>query len=46
MLKAESDFNLLMDIYPKSELLDFNLKIQNAHDEAMNEIRLKASKMK
>ena len=41
LLKAKADFNLWMDIYPESESLDLNLKIQKAHDEAMDEIGLK-----
>ncbi len=40
LLKAEADFNLWMDIYPKSEPFDLNLKIQKAHDETMDEIGL------
>ncbi len=40
LLKAEADFNLWMDIYPESEPFDLNLKIQKAHDEAMDEIGL------
>ena len=38
LLKAEAAFNLWMDIYPESEPFDLNLKIQKAHDEAMDEI--------
>ena len=40
LLKAEADFNLWMDIYPESEPFDLNLKIQKAHDVAMDEIGL------
>ena len=40
LLKAEADFNLWMDIYPESEPFDMNLKIQKAHDEAMDLIGL------
>lgn len=40
LLKAEADFNLWMDIYPESESCDLNLKIQKAHDEAMDKIGL------
>ncbi len=40
LLKAEADFNLWMDIYPESEPFDLNLKIQKAHDEAMDELGL------
>lgn len=40
LLKAEADFNLWMDIYPESEPFDLNLKIQKAHDEAMDAIGL------
>lgn len=40
LLKAEADFNLWMDIYPESEPFDLNLKIQKAHDEAMDKIGL------
>ncbi len=38
LLKAEADFNLWMDIYPESEPFDVNLKVQEAHDEMMDEI--------
>lgn len=38
LLKAEAAFNLWMDIYPEPEPFDLNLKIQKAHDEAMDEI--------
>ena len=44
LLKAEAAFNLWMDIYPESEPFDLNLKIQKAHDEAMDEIGLNARK--
>ena len=40
LLKAEADFNLWMDIYPESEALQDRLKIQKAHDEAMDRIGL------
>lgn len=40
LLKAEADFNLWMDIYPESEPFDLHLKIQNAHDEAMDKLGL------
>lgn len=33
LLKAVTDFNLWMDIYPESESFDLNLKMQKAHDE-------------
>lgn len=42
LLKAEAAFNLWMDIYPESEPFDLNLKIQRAHDEALDEIGLKS----
>lgn len=40
LLKAEADFNLWMDVYPESEPFDLNLKIQEAHDKAMDKIGL------
>ena len=40
LLKAEADFNLWMDIYPESEPWQERLKIQKAHDEAMDKIGL------
>ena len=43
LLKAEAAFNLWMDIYPESEPFDLNLKIQKAHDEAMDQIGLKSN---
>lgn len=44
LLKAAADFNLWMDIHPESEPFDLNLKIQKAHDEAMDEIGLNPKK--
>lgn len=44
LLEAEAAFNLWMDIYPESEPFDLNLKIQKAHDEAMDKIGLNAKK--
>lgn len=40
LLKAESDFNLWMDVYPESEPSGMNLQIQKSHDAAMDEIGL------
>ncbi|MGN1175449.1 MAG: helix-turn-helix domain-containing protein [Roseburia sp.] len=40
LLKAEADFNLWMDIYPESEPWQDRLKIQKAHDEAMDKMGL------
>jgi DNA-directed RNA polymerase subunit N (RpoN/RPB10) len=41
LLKAESDFNLWMDIYLESEPWQERLNIQKAHDEIMDKIGLK-----
>lgn len=40
LLKAKTDFNLWMDIYPESESLTEILKIQKKHDKTMNQIGL------
>lgn len=40
LLKAESDFNLWMDVYPESELSGMNLQIQKSHDAVMDKIGL------
>ena len=40
LLKATADFNLWLNIYPEWKLFNLNLKIQKAHDEAMDEIEL------
>ena len=40
LLKAESDFNLWMDIYPESEPFSMNLQIQKSHDDFVNKIGL------
>lgn len=40
LLKAETNFNLWMDIYPESEPWQQRLDIQKAHDEVMDEIGL------
>lgn len=40
LLKAESDFNLWMDIYPESEPFTMNLQIQRLHDETMDKMGL------
>lgn len=40
LLRTEAAFNLRMNIYPKSEPSDLNLKIQKVHDEAIDEIGL------
>lgn len=38
LLKPEADFNLWMDIYPKSEPSSINLQLQKAHDEFMDKV--------
>lgn len=40
LLKAESDFNVWMDIYPESEPFAMNLQIQKTHDEFMDKVGL------
>jgi len=40
LLKAESDFNLWMDIYPESEPFTMNLQMQKLHDETMDKLGL------
>lgn len=40
LLKAETDFNLWMDIYPESEPFDINFQIQKTHDEFRDKIGL------
>ena len=40
LLRAEESFNLWMDIYPESEPWQERLKIQKAHDEAMDKMGL------
>lgn len=46
LLKAESDFNLWMDIYPESEPFSMNLQIQKSHDEFMDKIGLNPKNQK
>ena len=46
LLKAESDFNLWMDIYPESEPFSMNLQIQRSHDEFMDKIGLNPKNQK
>ena len=42
--KAESNFNLWMDVYPESEPSGMNLQIQKSHDAAMDKIGLNPKK--
>ena len=44
LLKAESDFNLWMDIYPESEPMQMNLQIQKTHDDFMDKMGLNPKK--
>jgi transcriptional regulator with XRE-family HTH domain len=44
LLKAESDFNLWMDIYPESEPWQERLNIQKTHDEVMDKVGLNFKK--
>ncbi len=44
LLKAESDFNLWMDVYPESEPSGMNLQIQKSHDAVMDKIGLNPKK--